>query len=287
MTRAQDCERAFVRLDEGLMHYRHAIGAAATAKTACPTLFLHASPASSRSVEPLALAVAYHGGGRVVAPDTPGNGDSAPLRLAQPEITDYAAAMLRLLDALQLERVNVYGFHTGAHIAMEMAIAAPTRIGRMALDGLLWLDEAEREEFLAHYAPALVVDAAGTQIFQGLQFIRDQAWFFPHFKRDPAHNLGGGAMPPELLHALTVDLLKAASTYHLAYRAVFRHRLEERLPRITIPTLLLADDADPTRESVRRAGARVPGARVDIGGEGWSPAGLDHKARRLVDFFET
>lgn len=278
---AQVCDRAFARIDCGLLHYRHV----EQQSEHLPSLLLHASPSSSRSLEPLALALAKTSQSRVIAPDTPGNGDSAPLLQAVPELADYASAMVRLLDALDIERANLYGFHTGAHIAIEMAIAYPERVGRVGLDGLLWLDEIERADFLAHYAPPLVADHAGTQIFQALQFIRDQAWFFPHFKRDPAHNLGGGAMPPELLHALTVELLKAAPTYHLAYRAVFRHRLEERLPRVTVPAMLMADDTDPTRESVRRAGALLPSAKLVIGGEGWSAEGLARKAVRLAEFF--
>lgn len=277
----RECERAFARIAEGLVHYRHVHGNGASR----PTLMMHASPASSRSVEPLALAVAQIGGGRVIAPDTPGNGDSVPLRQADPELLDYADAIVRMLDALAIERVDLYGFHTGAHIGIELAIAHPDRVGRLALDGLLWLEESERAEFLTHYAPPLVPDAWGTQIFQALQFIRDQSWFFPHFKRDPAHNLGGGAMPPELLHTLTVDLLKSAPSYHLAYRAVFRHRLAERLPKLTVPVLLMADDGDPTRESVRRAATLVVDARTAIGGEGWSPEGVRRKASRLLEFF--
>lgn len=286
-----DCERAFVRLTEGLMHYRHADGSnpssdgTAAGRIALPVLAMHASPASSRSLEPMTLALARLGGGKVIAPDTPGNGDSAALHAAQPELADYADAMLRLLDALGIERANLYGFHTGAHIAIEMAIARPDRIGRVALDGLLWLDDSERQEFLAEYAPPLQADIAGTQFFRAVQFIRDQAWFFPHFKRDAAHNLGGGAMPAELLHTLTVELLKAAPTYHLAYNAVFRHRLEERLPLLTAPALLLADDTDPTRPSVQRAAQFIPAATLATGGEGWSPAGLERKAKRLLDFF--
>jgi len=282
MNPIHDCERAFVRLDEGLMHYRHAAGDRGMTE---PVWMMHASPASSRSCEPLACRIAQLGGGRVIAPDTPGNGDSAALRLPQPELADYADAFVRMLDALHLDRVNLYGFHTGAHIAIEMAIRHPTRIRRVALDGLLWLEEQEREEFLAHYAPPLIADAWGTQVFQALQFIRDQAWFFPHFKRDPAHNLGSGAMPPELLHGLTVDLLKAAPTYHLAYRAVFHHRLEERLPELPHPTLLMADEGDPTRTTVQRAAALVPRSTLHVGGEGWSPEGAGAKAQRLVDFF--
>lgn len=281
-------DRAFVRLREGLLHYRHAGPGAAVHGVADagagprPLWMMHASPASSRSLEPLLGAIAATR--RALAPDTPGYGDSTPLGLARPEVVDYADAMLRALDALGIERADLYGFHTGAHIAIEMAIARPDRIGGVVLDGLLWLDDAERPDYLAHYAPPLVPDAAGTQVLQALQFIRDQAWFFPHFRRDAAHNLGAGAMPPELLHGLTVELLKAAATYHLGYNAVFRHRLEERLPLLHAPVLLLADQGDPTRHAIPRAAALIPGARTTMPGESWSPAGAAAKAALITGF---
>lgn len=279
-----DCDRAFVRLAEGQLHYRHA-GPAAAGAQAHPLWMMHASPASSASVEPLALELARRHGRRVLAPDTPGNGDSAPLRQADPTLGDYADAFARALDALGLDRVDLYGYHTGAHIAIELALAHPDRVGGMVLDGLLWLDETERADYLAHYAPPLRPDAHGTQVFTALQFIRDQAWFFPHFRRDAAHNLGGGAMPPELLHALTVELLKAAPTYHLAYRAVFRHRLEERLPLLcSRPVLLMADAADPTRHAIARARALLPAARSTVLDDTWSPQGLAAKARTIAEF---
>lgn len=273
-------DRAFVRLREGLLHYRHA-GPATRPR---PLWMMHASPASSRSLEPLLGAVAATR--RAIAPDTPGYGDSAPLAVACPEVGDYADAMLRALDALGIERADLYGYHTGAHIAIEMGIARPDRVGRVVLDGLLWLDEPDREDFLAHYAPPLVPDAAGTQVLRALQFIRDQAWFFPHFRRDAAHNLGAGAMPPELLHGLTVELLKAAATYHLGYNAVFRHRLEERLPRLQTPVLLLADQGDPTRHAIPRAAALLPGSRTAMPGEAWSQAGAAAKAALIGEFLD-
>jgi pimeloyl-ACP methyl ester carboxylesterase len=284
MNHHTDADRAFVRLREGLLHYRHVVPAAPLSG-AHPLWMMHASPASSRSVEPLAIALARTHGRHAFAPDTPGNGDSAPLTIGEPSLIDYADAFVRALDALGLERVDLYGFHTGAHIAIELALARPDRVGGLVLDGLLWLTEAERAEYLGHYAPPLVPDAIGTQVFQALQFVRDQAWFFPHFRRDAAHNLGGGAMPPELLHSLTVELLKAATTYHHAYRAVFRHQLEERLPLLAgRAVLLMADAADPTRESVARAAALLPRASSAIGGEGWSPGGLARKAATIADF---
>jgi pimeloyl-ACP methyl ester carboxylesterase len=319
MTTMAECDRAFLRLPEGLLHYRHAgwrqpagtaaagvtvaggaagagaargagagagTGAGAHANALPPVWMMHASPASSRSTEPLALALAMRHGRAVVAPDTPGNGDSAPLAVPQPEVADYADAFVRALDALGIAQADLYGYHTGAHVAIEMALAHPSRVRRLVLDGLLWLeDEAERAEYLAQYAPPLRPDANGTQVFTALQFIRDMAWFFPHFRRDPAHNLRGGAMPPELLHTLTVDLLKAATTYHLAYRAVFRHRLEARLPQLAShPVLLMADAGDPTRPGVARAAALVPGARQVVIEDGWSPEGLAAKAHTIADF---
>jgi hypothetical protein len=66
---------------------------------------------------------------------------------------------------------------------------------------------------------------------------------------------------------------------------VFRHQLEERLPLLAgRAVLLMADAADPTRESVARAAALLPRASSAIGGEGWSPGGLARKAATIADF---
>jgi pimeloyl-ACP methyl ester carboxylesterase len=252
-----DIDRAFLRIAEGLIHYRHA-GAPSSEP---PLWMMHAAPASSRSLEPLIGALAA--GRRVYAPDTPGYGDSAPLASAAPEITDYADAMLRSLDALGLEVVDLYGFHTGAHIAIEMALAAPQRVRRVVLDGLLVLDDAARAEFLEHYAPEVRPDAAGLQFTWAVNYIRDQAWFFPHFRRDAAHNLGSGAMSAEVLHYLATELVKAIGTYHLGYRAVFRHRVVERLRELRQPTLLTADASDPTRAGLATIEAACPHLRFE------------------------
>lgn len=260
------------------MHFRHA-------GTAPETVWLmHASPASSRSLEPLVGALGH--ACRAVAPDTPGYGDSASLALSEPTLVDYAQAQLRMMDALGVERAVLYGHHTGAHIAVEMAIAAPARVAGLVLEGLLWLEEGERAEYLREYAPPMPPDAWGTQVFQALQWLRDQAWFFPHFRKDAGHNLGAGALPAEVLHALMIDLLKAGPGYRLAYQAVFSQPLELRLPRVGCPALLLADHGDPTRAGLTRAQAFLGKvSRVDLA-EAWSPAGLRDKAGHILEFLD-
>ena len=285
------CDRAFLRQAHGLMHYR-VLKVEAIATEAFdsndppprPLWMMHASPSSSRSVEPLALALHQNTPGRAIfAPDTPGFGDSAALPVTQPTLIDYGDTFFEMWDQLGIERCDLYGFHTGAHIAIEMAIARPERIGKIIIDGLLWLDEHEKAQYLEHYAPVLTPDAQGTQIFRALQFIRDQAWFFPHFQRDAAHNLGGGAMPPAVLHTLTLELLQAIETYHLGYQAVFRHDLAARLPLVRQPVLLTADTSDPTRESLTRAASAV-GSSVIRQGLTNGLTGLSDKVQLIREF---
>lgn len=273
-----DVDRLFIRLTDGLMHIR----SAGQNSGEPPLWMMHAAPASSRSLEPLLASLAYRR--RVYAPDIPGYGDSAPLAATDPELADYAAAMLGMLDALALPVVDLYGFHTGAHIAIEMALAAPHRVRRVVLDGVLVLDDAERAEFLARYAPPMQPDHAGLQFAWAVNYIRDQAWFFPHFRRDAAHNLGQGAMSADVLHYLVTELLKAVRTYHLGYRAVFRHRVVERLQALTQPTLLTADMSDPTRSGLRAIAAACPQLSCDLLDPSADPARTPGKTQRIEAF---
>jgi pimeloyl-ACP methyl ester carboxylesterase len=223
-------DRGFVRLDEGLMHYRR-IGA-----SGAPLVMLHASPASSQSLEPLAQRLAGH---HILMPDTPGNGCSSPPAMAEPELPDYADMVDRFCEASGWDTVDVYGTHTGAHIAIEWAIAHPARVRRLVLDGVAMLSPDERAEFLDHYAPPRSPDAGGTQFAWAFNLIRDQMIFWPHYRQDAAHLRAGGQFDPRLLHNLTMDLLGALDTYHQAYRAVFRHEPLARLPLVTQPVLWL------------------------------------------------
>lgn len=273
-------DRGFVRIAEGLVHYRQAGSAGGV-----PLLMVHASPASSVLLQPLMAELARSR--RVVAPDTLGNGDSVPMRQPQPELIDYADALLRVMDALQLETVDIYGTHTGAHIAMEVAIARPDRIRRAVLDGVGMWAGSERQDLLENYAPHVQLDAYGTQIFWAIQFVRDQAWFFPHYRKDAEHNRKLGGLPPAVLHTIIVEVLKAISTYHLAYRAVFRNAPHERLSLIKASTLVMADRDDPLAPDTEVAAALLVDGRAQIVDGDVSAAGLRDKAEVICQFLDT
>jgi pimeloyl-ACP methyl ester carboxylesterase len=275
--------RSFVQVQEGQVHLRSCEARAAAPGT-LPLWMIHASPASSVSLTGLMSLLAERR--RVIAPDTLGNGDSAPPAPAAPDIAYYADSSLRVMDALGIEKVDLYGSHTGAHIVAEMAIARPDRFGRMVLDGIAMFSPDDKQEFLTHYAPAVAPDAFGTQFHWAWHFVRDQAWFFPYFRRDAEHLRAIDAPSAEVLHRTTIEVLKSIRTYHLAYRAAFAHPDRERLPLVQVPSLVMADDNDPLRRGVQAAAALLPGAlkTILVGAE--RPDALARKAALLGRFLD-
>lgn len=69
------------------------------------------------------------------APDLPGSGESDGPREA-PSVTDYAAGCLDLIDSLRMRQVDVLGYQTGSTAAIELALARPGQVRRVALVGV-------------------------------------------------------------------------------------------------------------------------------------------------------
>lgn len=235
-------ERAFVTLAEGQLHLRRLPAADASAT---PMLLLHASPASSWFMQDFMLALRAAGCmGEIIAPDTLGNGDSVAPAEADPEIGYFAGSMDRLCVALGLSRVDVYGTHTGARIACELAAAHPERVRAVILDGITEYDDELREAVIANYAPSVEPDEYGRHLIWAFNFCRDQALFFPHFMKVPDRRLAVPMPPPQVLHRITLDVLKALDTYHKPYIAAFRYRSFERMEQVKAPTLLLKPESE-------------------------------------------
>ena len=228
--------RRFADLAHGQMHYREAGDGA-------PLLLLHSSPGSSRQM--VRMIGAFAEGWRVIAPDTPGNGDSEALGGGGHDIAQLAGAMLEFMDRLGIARAHVYGMHTGAAIAAELAVLAPGRVAALALEGLSLLDGEVLAEMLARYAAPFEPDSEGAYLARVFQFCRDQSLFFPWYDRSRAARRDGGLPPPADLDALVVEVLKAGRSYHHNYHAAFRWEARERLALVACPLRLMASEADP------------------------------------------
>lgn len=275
-----EIERAFVRLDEGQIHLRRLPASG----PGTPLLLLHASPASSWFMQGLMLALRAAGcTGEIVAPDTLGNGDSPAPATDDPDIPYFAGSMARLCDALGFDRVDVYGTHTGARIACEFGAAWPGKVRRVVLDGITEYPDAFREEVIANYAPTVEPDEYGRHLIWAFNFCRDQALYFPHFRKSPETRLGGAMPPPAVLHRITLDVLKALGTYPLPYIAAFRYRAFERMPAIAVPVLLLKPENELAL--LNASVARALELLVD-GRDATVPAGDTPKAEAIARFLK-
>lgn len=249
-----EVDRAFVRIKEGLVHYRHA-GVSAD-DGPLPLYMMHAGPGSSRGLESL---VAILGNTRqTLAADTLGFGESAPPEPDVPDLEYYADSVVRVWDALGLDKVDVYGSHTGANIGLEIAIAHPDRVRKLVFDGVAMFDPALAADMLENYAPVMAPQENGAHFIWAWNFLKDMGVYFPHYRRDAEHYLGKEPWPPEVLHNGVLDVMKALPHYHKGYNAVFRHKTHDRLPLVPVPTFCMAHKADPLHVSVEEAAALVP-----------------------------
>jgi pimeloyl-ACP methyl ester carboxylesterase len=203
--------------------------------------------------------------------------------MADPDIGYFAEGVLRLADAMGIDRFDVYGAHTGARIACEVAARAPNRVRAVVLDGIKEYDDATRERILARYAPRVAPDDHGTHLVWAFHFVRDQALYFPHFERNPAHRLPGFMPPARVLHDATIEVLKALDTYALPYLAAFRYRARERLPHVEAPVLFLRAEGelDVLNAAISELAALTP--RAVVAGTPSDPQG---KAAVIHPFLE-
>ena len=249
--------RGFIDVEDGQIHYRHA-----GEQDAPPLLMLHASPGSSRQLEPLIAEMAKRF--RVIAPDTLGNGDSMAPGGDQPEIADYAKAVLGVADRLGLERFRLYGTHTGARIACEIALTHPARVERLILDGFGVYAPGDVDEILKRYTPEMVPDQQGVFTFQAWQFCRDQFLWFPWFQKEADRRVPQDLPDAQFLYARYVEILKALGTYHQSYRAAFRYSMADHVPRISRPTFITFAENDLVRPAFDDARALLPGAEAQV-----------------------
>ncbi len=253
-------DRAFLRLAEGLVHYRHA--GSPTNRKRLPLYLAHAGPGSSRAFEPLLPALALQR--FAFAPDMLGNGDSAAPAGDTVEMPYYVDCAVRIMDSLGIDKVDFYGAHTGAQIGVQLAVMFPQRVRRLVLDGIPLFAEDFRQRLLANYAPKITPDDHGGHLSWAWNFVRDQSLFWPYFDRQPANRLANPVASPAQLHLGVTDVLKALGTYHIAYRAAFLQDLRPLLPQLQCPVLIMASERDPLSMYLDNAAALVPNANKKL-----------------------
>ena len=139
---------------------------------------------------------------------------------------------------------------------------------------------------LAHYAPGVTIDQNGTQLHWIWHFVRDVYLFWPWYRRDPAHRRPLGLPSADELHDKVVEVLKAARTYHIPYRAAIGYDKAARLPLLRVPTLLACARSDMFLEYFERVQALIPQARPLVTPGTGSPAALSETVAAFEAFLD-
>ena len=207
-----------------------------------PVLLLHESPDSSAAFVPLIGSLAERF--TVIAPDTPGYGGSDPLALHRPQIADYADALKETVDALGLERIALFGRHTGAAIAIAFSNRYPERVNGVVLEGCPAFTPHEMEELVASYLPPFRPDWSGSHVAWLWSRIRDQFNFFPWNRQGPASRIAIDMPRPSILNRIATDLLLAGDGYRVAYEAAFRYDGAAAAAAARVPAHYMATETD-------------------------------------------
>ncbi|MFB9180856.1 alpha/beta fold hydrolase [Dactylosporangium sucinum] len=239
-------------------------------------VLLHASPSGSATLTALGERLAQSF--TVYAIDTPGHGDSDPLAEPEPEIADFGRALGETLDGLGLDRVHLYGTHTGAKVALSYAVTRPAGVASLLLDGVGVATDAERADLREHYTPTFALRGDGTHLLAAWQQVRNMYLFWPWYRELEEARYATPMPSPRDLHELTVGMLVAGEHYPLAYQAAFACDPLPLLRRVGVPTVVVASEHDPLFAQLER----IPSLGGDVRVVRHRPGGSDDAALARV-----
>jgi pimeloyl-ACP methyl ester carboxylesterase len=247
-----------------------------------PLVLIHGSPASSEILA--AEMQALSGDCTCFAFDTPGFGDSAPLASATIDIPALADALAETLRSLRFPACPVFGSHTGAAIAIELARRHPQQVAGLILDGVpMYTPREQRELFDGYFAPLRIDDLGGHFASTWTRF-RDLFLWFPWNRKRP-ENLNDAERPTAQRLQLWVSMFyRAAGSFAVPYRAAIAWGAEaaDAIRALHVPAVFMAQDSDMLRPHLERLPPLQPGQVVERPDRAGKLAMLVAAARRFA-----
>jgi pimeloyl-ACP methyl ester carboxylesterase len=228
-------------------------------------ILMHGSPGNAWLVRPLAERLLPYFS--VYAIDTPGFGGSDSLPGPISTVAQLADGYRDILDGLGLERVLVYGTHSGAAIGLELAHRHAARVAGFVLEGVPAFTTEEQRPLLApEYLLALEPDVLGGQYARAWTRFHDQFVWFPWYRRTPANLNEADAGSAADIH-LWVEMYFQAMRhdYRPAYQAVIRYGNEAlaAAAAVSAPGVYLAERSDMLFPHLDRLPRLRAGQRIE------------------------
>ncbi len=236
-------EPAYDRLSVGPASLR-----IATSGEGPPLLLLNGIGGNIEMWEPLARSLP---GRRLIMVDMPGTGESPPLPFAA-GMSRYALLVVRLLDRLSLERVDVLGYSWGGALAQQVARQAPSRVGSLVLAATVpGLGGRPQAPWVA----ALMATPARYHSRTYLRFVAPVVFGSrPDLAADSPHGDARLRRPPTM------------RGYAQQLYAISHWSSRPWLSELRHPTLVLAGRRDPLvpHRNAQILAAGIPGARLHV-----------------------
>lgn len=216
-------KKAYVDTAQGQIHYRYSLPK--SDKGVSTLVLLHQTPSSSVMYESLMAELTEDH--KLFAFDFPGFGESSQLSIPM-TIAAVAECLLEAMCQLQIEDYLLFGHHTGASIAVEMANYQPLAVQALVLSGPPLLSP-ELKQLLPTKATAIPPMATGAHL--------TEMW-----DRIASKDANAGV---DLINREVTLALALGERYPEAYTAVIDYPMEERLQSLRVPTLIFAGTKDP------------------------------------------
>jgi len=143
--------------------------------------------------------------------------------LPESSIEEIGRHVVRFLDAVDIPRAVIGGNSLGGHVALDMALAHPERVSGLVLTGSSGLFERGFTRGVPHRPTEAYVRQKMEEVVFDPRLVTPE-WV-------------------ESIRRMVTSMPSALRVLRFA-RAAKRHNIEERLPEITVPTLLVWGEQD-------------------------------------------
>ena len=219
-----------------------------------PVVFVHGFGCGIRTWDPQVSALSRTH--RVIAYDVRGHGLSdAPADAAAYSQATSVEDLRQLLDVLRVRRAAVAGLSMGGNIALNFALAHPTRVSALVVADTGAGSDAHGDWVATTHAFAAAVEAGGTEAFADMAMANPLFAPFCSKSRSAQRFMRSCLMTHRargIAHTAREVLAKRPRIYEL----------EAQLAALRVPTLLIVGDGDDICLKVHDFMARtIPGAR--------------------------
>lgn len=240
-------EKNYIRVAAGQIHYRHRAGSGTA------LVCLHQTASSSAMFA--RLMEVYAGPHPIYALDTPGFGGSYDPP-GQPSMAAYADTLVEALSALGIGRAHLFGHHTGASLAVEIAARYPQLAASLIMIGPVVINADEAQLFKQVYPKDFSPRADGSHLKLMWDYVGEI----------------GGSGSLALQQREFVDTARAWQGHIKVYSEIWDQDFCALYQQVRCPLMIMCSPDDVLWTLFERAKSMRPDARaVELGGTNFQP----------------